>query len=195
VDLRVDRDGEVPLGTQLAWKLRALIESGDLAGGDRLPSVREAAGSAGVNVNTVRSVYARLENEGLLSSEQGRGTFVRAPERASGEDLAARRALRRQIARLESELARRPPPPTEAAPGPRRAPAGALLTASELEDVRDGLLDRLRELDVARAEVVRRLEELPAGEEELPAGEEARPEAPRRSSSSLAGVRVRWVGA
>ena len=72
----MDREAEVPLGTQLAWKLRRLIETGELGAGDRLPSVRDAAAAAGVNVNTVRSVYGRLESEGLVSSEQGRGTFV-----------------------------------------------------------------------------------------------------------------------
>jgi DNA-binding transcriptional regulator YhcF (GntR family) len=193
VDLRVDRDAEVPLGTQLAWKLRSLIESGGLAAGDRLPSVREAATSAGVNVNTVRAVYGRLESEGLLSSEQGRGTFVRAPAAAAPDGEAeARRALRRQIARLEAELTRRPPPPSEAGPPRRRlAGGGALLSAGQLEDVRDELLSRLRELDDARAEVMRRLDELPVAEEPAAA---ARPR-PSRSTSSLAGARVRWVGA
>lgn len=187
----MDRDAEVPLGTQLAWKLRRLIETGELGPGDRLPSVRDAAVSAGVNVNTVRSVYGRLEGDGLVSSEQGRGTFVRAAAEAADGDLAARRALRRQIARLEAELARRPPPPSEAEGAPRAlATGGALLSAEQLEDVRDGLLTRLRELDVARAEVVRRLDELPAAEE--PAA--ARPQR-GRSTASLAGARVRWVGA
>ena len=193
MDLRVDRDAEVPLGTQLAWKLRRLVETGELGPGDRLPSVREAATAAGVNVNTVRAVYGRLESEGLVSSEQGRGTFVRRRAEAAtadGAELDARRALRRQIARLEAELTRRPPPPTEAADSPRpRATGGALLSAEQLEDVRDGLLTRLRELDDARAEVKRRLDELPASEQPAP---ERRP---GRSSSSLSGARVRWVGA
>jgi DNA-binding transcriptional regulator YhcF (GntR family) len=191
VDLRVDREAEVPLGIQLAWKLRRLIETSELGPGDRLPSVRDAAAAAGVNVNTVRSVYGRLESDGLVSSEQGRGTFVRAPAAAEDEDLVARRALRRQIARLESELARRPPPPSEADGARRPTPAGgALLSAEQLEDVRDGLLTRLRELDDARAEVIRRLDELPVAE--------AEPAAQRRhggSTASLAGARVRWVGA
>jgi DNA-binding transcriptional regulator YhcF (GntR family) len=191
VDLRVDREAEVPLGTQLAWKLRRLIETGELDPGDRLPSVRDAAAAAGVNVNTVRAVYGRLEGDGLVSSEQGRGTFVRAP--AATEDrgeLDARRALRRQIARLEAELALRPPPATETGEQRRAAGAGgALLSAEQLEDVRDGLLTRLRELEDARAEVMRRLDELPVSEEPV---REARPS---RSSASLSGARVRWVGA
>jgi DNA-binding transcriptional regulator YhcF (GntR family) len=190
VDLRVDREAEVPLGTQLAWKLRRLIETGELGPGDRLPSVRDAAAAAGVNVNTVRSVYGRLEGDGLVSSEQGRGTFVRAPAASEGGgELAARRTLRRQIARLEAELARRPPPPTEAGEQRRAAPGGALLSAEQLEDVRDGLLTRLSELDDARAEVMRRLDELPASEAPVP------DRRPSHSSASLSGARVRWVGA
>jgi Bacterial regulatory proteins, gntR family len=43
---------------------------------DRLPGVREFAAGAGVNVNTARSVYRRLENQGLAVSQQGFGTFV-----------------------------------------------------------------------------------------------------------------------
>jgi GntR family transcriptional regulator len=198
VDLRVSRDGDLPLGTQLAWKLRSAIESGELREGGRLPSVREAAASAGVNVNTVRAVYSRLEREGLVSSQQGRGTFVAPSSPTQPEDEArARRNLRHQIAALEAELARRPPPPTEA-PEARRRPAtgGMLLSAAELAGVRDGLVARLRELDAARASVLRQLDELPETEAEEQV--EPRPTSPSRpspSTPSLAGVRVRWVGA
>lgn len=86
-EIRVDRDSDVPLGTQLAWRLRALIATGRLAPGERLPGVRELAEGAGVNVNTVRAVYARLEEQGLLRSEHGRGTFVAAGA-AEQADLA-----------------------------------------------------------------------------------------------------------
>jgi GntR family transcriptional regulator len=71
-----DPTSEVPVGVQLAWRLRALITSGRLAGGDRMPSVRVMAEWAGVNINTVRGVYARLEDEGLVATRHGRGTFV-----------------------------------------------------------------------------------------------------------------------
>jgi GntR family transcriptional regulator len=86
-DLVVDRESDVPLGTQLAWRLRALIATGGLAPGERLPGVRELAESAGINVNTARAVYARLEEQGLLRSEHGRGTFV-DPRAAEHGDLA-----------------------------------------------------------------------------------------------------------
>jgi len=76
VDFRVERESEIPVGTQLAWKLRGMVARGALRPGDRLPSVRELAGFAGVNVNTARAVYGGLEDDGLIASEHGRGTYV-----------------------------------------------------------------------------------------------------------------------
>jgi DNA-binding transcriptional regulator YhcF (GntR family) len=82
---RVDPTDEVPVGLQLAWRLRALIASGRLLPGDRLPSVRALADWSGVNVNTVRTVYARLEDEGLTVTHHGQGTFVGAGAAPSPE--------------------------------------------------------------------------------------------------------------
>jgi DNA-binding transcriptional regulator YhcF (GntR family) len=178
LDLRIDRRAGVPIGTQLTARIRAALREGSLAPGDQLPSVRAVAEAAGVNVNTARSVYARLESEGLVRSEQGRGTF------ATGEppdEVATRRELHRQIAQLEAALTRLPPPALRDAPS-RAAPA--LLSTEGLEQVRDELLARLEELDAQRAEVLQRLEQL---------GVEER--APRRATPSRAGARIRWVGA
>jgi DNA-binding transcriptional regulator YhcF (GntR family) len=72
----LDRKQGIPLGTQLTWRLRGLIANGGLSPGDRVPSVRQLAEATGLNVNTVRSVYGRLEEQGYLTSEHGRGTFV-----------------------------------------------------------------------------------------------------------------------
>jgi DNA-binding transcriptional regulator YhcF (GntR family) len=191
LDLTVDRDAELPLGAQLAARVRTALRQGELETGDRLPSVRELAESAGVNVNTVRAVYARLESEGLVRSEHGRGTFVSGMP--AGDDAVARRELRRQIAELEGRLVRLPPPPLppEETPSPQRGMA-ALLSTEDLEGVRDRLLERLDELDTQRAAVLERLEQL--GLDELEADERA-PEPSRRASPSLAGARIRWVGA
>src|SRR3954451_1308389 len=85
------RADDLPLGAQLAWRLRVLIASGQLAPGDRLPGVRELASGAGVNVNTARAVYRRLEDDGLIASRHGLGTFVAegAPRSPDLERLAA----------------------------------------------------------------------------------------------------------
>jgi DNA-binding transcriptional regulator YhcF (GntR family) len=70
------RSDDLPVGTNLSWRLQVLIHSGRLAPKQRLPGVREFAAGAGVNVNTARSVYRRLEDNGLAVSQQGLGTFV-----------------------------------------------------------------------------------------------------------------------
>jgi len=72
----IDRDAEVPIGVQLTWALRARIRTGGLKPGERLPGLRELAEATGVNVNTVKAVYQRLDKEGLIDSQQGSGTFV-----------------------------------------------------------------------------------------------------------------------
>jgi DNA-binding transcriptional regulator YhcF (GntR family) len=77
----LDRGAEVPLGVQLVWALRARVHDGRLAPGERLPALRDLAEGVGVNSNTVRTVYQRLEHEGLLTSLQGSGTFVTAGPR------------------------------------------------------------------------------------------------------------------
>jgi DNA-binding transcriptional regulator YhcF (GntR family) len=80
LDVTIDRDAEVPIGVQLAWELRTRIRDGRFEPSQRLPGLRDLAEATGVNVNTVRAVYQRLEHEGLIDSQQGSGTFV-APTR------------------------------------------------------------------------------------------------------------------
>jgi DNA-binding transcriptional regulator YhcF (GntR family) len=72
----IDPGDELPVGLQLTWRLRALILTGQLAAGERLPSFRRLAEWAGANLGTVRSVYEGLEAEGLVVSRHGQGTFV-----------------------------------------------------------------------------------------------------------------------
>jgi len=150
-ELRVDRGSDIPIGTQLAWALERLVGSGALAPGDRLPSVRQLAEAAGVNVNTVRSVYARLEERGLLASEHGRGTFVRGAGEEQGSrrpDRQYRRELMRQIAELERQIAyyTRHRPVGSLEPPRRGRPASQLLPAGELMTIRDELQARVAEL-------------------------------------------------
>src|SRR2546423_13890167 len=121
-DLQVDRESDVPLGTQLGWKLGTLIRTGRLAPDTQLPGVRELAAQAGVHVNAVRGVYARLEEEGLIRSEHGRGTFVApgAPQRAG---------LARVLAEAAAEAA-------NAGVDPREL-AAALFVAGDVTDQPD----------------------------------------------------------
>jgi len=198
----VDRTSAVPLGTQLVAQITEAVEDGRLKDGDRLPSVRELARGAGVNVNTVRAAYARLDAAGVVRSEHGRGTFV-AGAPAGRVDAAGGRAapapsrseLREQIALLEATLARLPPPPLGAG-DEERAPAAALLSTDELLAVRDRLIERLEQLDTERTALIESLEQLGVEvEAPEPRVEPAEPRASRRATPSLAGARIRWVGA
>jgi GntR family transcriptional regulator len=59
--------------------LRERIVRGELGPGTRLPAHLELAAEFGVAPMTVRQVLARLEDEGLVSRQPGRGTYVRVP--------------------------------------------------------------------------------------------------------------------
>jgi DNA-binding transcriptional regulator YhcF (GntR family) len=89
--ITIDRAGEIPIGVQLAWALRARIRDGRLRAGQRLPGLRDLAEMLGINANTVRGVYQRLEREGLIDSRQGTGTFVAsaAVEHSTVVEIAA----------------------------------------------------------------------------------------------------------
>jgi GntR family transcriptional regulator len=95
----VDPADDLPVGLQLTLRLRALIATGRLPAGERLPSVRRLAEWAGVNLNTVRAVYSALESAGLVVSHQGRGTFVAADVRTAPElEEIAAEAIRKAAA-------------------------------------------------------------------------------------------------
>ena len=68
--------------------LARLTEDGP---GTRLPPERQLAAQFGVSRNEIRKALARLELDGRLSREVGRGTFIRAPAEAATSNLDALR--------------------------------------------------------------------------------------------------------
>lgn len=74
--ISLEREAEVPLGVQLAWAIRARVRDGRLPRGERLPGLRELADALGINFNTVRAVYKRLESDGVVLTQHGSGTYV-----------------------------------------------------------------------------------------------------------------------
>ncbi len=89
--------GDVPIGVQLDWGLRAAIASGRLRPGDRLPALRDLAAELRVSHNTLRAAVGRLEAEGILESRHGSGTFVAA-------DADAHAPLVEEVARWAGEV-------------------------------------------------------------------------------------------
>lgn len=74
--LVIDRTAGAPPYAQVRDHLRGQISSGQLEG--QLPSERELAERFGISYMTARRAIGELVDEGLLSREQGRGTFVRS---------------------------------------------------------------------------------------------------------------------
>ena len=74
--LHLQPESHIPLYVQLRDQLRALVHSGELRTGDRIPASRELAGQLGVHRTTVANAYAELESEGLIQGHVGRGTFI-----------------------------------------------------------------------------------------------------------------------
>jgi 2-aminoadipate transaminase len=83
---QLDPRSTEPLYRQLYADIRAKIQSGQLASGERVPPTRELAGLLGLNRTTVAAAYELLEKEGLIQGHVGRGSFV-APQPESGPAL------------------------------------------------------------------------------------------------------------
>ncbi|HZV50553.1 MAG TPA: GntR family transcriptional regulator [Candidatus Dormibacteraeota bacterium] len=75
----LDRSSGLPLYQQLADLLRAAIRQGVYAPGDQLPTEPALMEHFGVTRPIVRGAVAELRSEGLVSTAQGRGTYVREP--------------------------------------------------------------------------------------------------------------------
>lgn len=69
-------DEKSPIYLQLMEQLKKQIMSGELQGGDKIPSVRDLAKIAGVNPNTMQKALSELEREQLIYSERTAGRFV-----------------------------------------------------------------------------------------------------------------------
>ncbi|UNK19124.1 GntR family transcriptional regulator [Paenibacillus sp. N3/727] len=76
IPIQINEHSAEPLYHQIKTQLRSLIISGQIEEGTLLPSIREFASGLNCSVITVRRVYQDLENEGLLRTRQGTGTFV-----------------------------------------------------------------------------------------------------------------------
>jgi GntR family transcriptional regulator len=72
----ISREAPLPLYYQIELKLREEIDAGRYRPGDRLPTEGELQRAYGVSRVTVRTALHRLEEDGLVSTQRGKGTFV-----------------------------------------------------------------------------------------------------------------------
>jgi GntR family transcriptional regulator len=87
VEVTVDDGSPTPPYEQIRAQIAALVQSGALAEGDRLPTVRALAADLGVAAGTVARAYTELETDGLVQGRRRFGTIVTG---TTGDPAAAR---------------------------------------------------------------------------------------------------------
>ena len=93
----ISQSDKRPMYLQIMEQIKQRIVVGDWKEGQPIPSIRQLAVDSQVSVITVKRAYLELEREGVIVTQQGKGSFV-----ASNPGLGAR--LREQ--ELEQHLER-----------------------------------------------------------------------------------------
>ena len=74
--LQIDFRSGLPIYTQIVNQVQAQVASEILKSGDQLPTVRALAEDLRVNFNTVARAYRILDEARIISTQQGRGTYI-----------------------------------------------------------------------------------------------------------------------
>ena len=73
-------DSDRPIFLQIVERIQMDIIAGRYRPGDKLPSVRDLSGEAGVNPNTMQKAFTELEHTGLVHSQRTSGRFITEDE-------------------------------------------------------------------------------------------------------------------
>ncbi len=76
MQIQIDFRASQPIYLQIVEQIRQMIQNGGLKPGDQLPTVRQMATDLRVNFNTVARAYRLLDEANLISTQQGRGTYI-----------------------------------------------------------------------------------------------------------------------
>jgi GntR family transcriptional regulator len=76
IQITLDFRSGLPIYIQIMEQIRKMVASGELQQGDQLPTVRQLATDLRINWNTVARAYKMLDEAGLISTQQGRGTYI-----------------------------------------------------------------------------------------------------------------------
>lgn len=88
----IDSRSRIPIYEQIKNQLITCIRLGIYKADEQLPSIRSVSLQTGINVNTVKRAFADLEDEGIIYTLVGRGSFVSAD--AADNTSIAEKALR-----------------------------------------------------------------------------------------------------
>ena len=113
MQIKIDFRSGQPIYVQIMEQIRQMVAAGELLPGDQLPTVRHLATELRVNFNTVARAYRMLDEAGLISTQQGRGTYIwEKPSEASLHHLR-QQALESLTRRYLAEAIRLELPSTE----------------------------------------------------------------------------------
>ena len=76
MNITLDLRSDIPIYIQIVEQVRQQIVDGGLKPGDQLPTVRALASDLRINFNTVSRAYRLLDEAGIISTQQGRGTYI-----------------------------------------------------------------------------------------------------------------------
>ena len=101
VRFRRDMGSGVPAYRQVIDQILGGIASGALSPGDQLPTVRQLAVDLAINPNTVVRAYRELEIRGVLTTQQGIGTFI-TRQSVKPDEVERQRQLTQLVAEFMS---------------------------------------------------------------------------------------------
>ena len=76
MNLELDFRSGIPIYLQVVDRIKEMIAEERIKPGDQLPTVRALATELRVNFNTVARAYRILDEAGIISTQQGRGTYI-----------------------------------------------------------------------------------------------------------------------
>lgn len=102
LNFNVNAQLDVPIYRQLADMIKNAVKKGELAAGQKLPTVQDMTDSLCIARGTVKRAYDELEREGIIEKAQGRGTFVcYTPSNHGGKKERAMAAIDAMLTELE----------------------------------------------------------------------------------------------
>jgi GntR family transcriptional regulator len=106
MQIKLDFRSKVPIYVQIIDRVKHGIASGELHPGDQLPPIRDLAAELDVNFTTVARAYRLLDEEGLISTQHGRGTYILPQPEGQADDALRREDLSRLTRHFLNEAAR-----------------------------------------------------------------------------------------
>ena len=76
--LQINFKSGKPAYLQIVDQVKAAAASGAMQPGEVLPSIRPLAEELRLNRNTIAKAYAELESQGVIETQQGKGSFLKA---------------------------------------------------------------------------------------------------------------------